>query len=101
MKKQLADNYVVPNSTSGSDEEEEEVEEEDVEQSIDGQSGTAFESTSTAALFSRLTKMSLQFAEMMEMHWKQQLAKKKSELTSHKVVLHAAHEGEARIYSWA
>jgi hypothetical protein len=44
MKKQLADHHVVPNSTSGSDEEEEEVVEE-VKQSIDGQSGTAFEST--------------------------------------------------------
>jgi hypothetical protein len=43
MKKQLADHHVAPNSTSGSNEEEEEVVEEDVEQSIDGQSGTSFE----------------------------------------------------------
>jgi hypothetical protein len=43
MKKQLADHHVEPNSTSGSDEEEEEVVEEVVEQSIDAQSGTAFE----------------------------------------------------------
>jgi hypothetical protein len=53
MKKQLADHHVAPNSTSGSDEEEEVVEEEDVEQSIEAQSGTSFESTSTAAIFSR------------------------------------------------
>jgi hypothetical protein len=40
MKKQLAKHYVVPNFTSGSDEEREEEgeeEEEEVEQSIDGQ----------------------------------------------------------------
>jgi hypothetical protein len=41
MKKQLADHDVVPNSKSGSEEEEEEVE-EDVEQSIEAQSGTCF-----------------------------------------------------------
>jgi hypothetical protein len=57
MKKQLAHNNVVPNSTSGSDEEEDEVEEEEVEQStsIDGQFGTSFESTLSAAMFSRIT----------------------------------------------
>ncbi len=68
MKKQLADHHVVPNLKSGSDEEEEEVEEE---QSIDGQSGTSFESTSTTAIFSRSTEMNHQFAEMMKMHRKQ------------------------------
>ncbi len=69
---------MVPNSASGSDEEEEEVE-EDVEQSVEAQSSTSFESTSTAAIFSGFTKMSRQLAEMMEIHRKQQLvAKKKS-----------------------
>jgi hypothetical protein len=51
MKKQLAYHHVVPNSTSGSNEDEEEE-----EQSIDGQSGTSFESTSTAAIFLRLPR---------------------------------------------
>jgi hypothetical protein len=56
MKKQLADHHVALNSTSGSNEEEEvEEEEEEEEQSIDGQSCTPFESTSTAAIFSRFT----------------------------------------------
>jgi hypothetical protein len=63
-KKQLAEHHVVPNSTSGTTQtgsdgkefEEEEVEEEDVEQSIDGQSGTAFESTMTAAIFRGLPR---------------------------------------------
>jgi hypothetical protein len=41
---------------SGSDEEEVEVEEE-VAQSIDGRSGTSFESTSSAAMFSKITEM--------------------------------------------
>jgi hypothetical protein len=70
MKKQLA--------TSGSDEKEAEVEEEDADQSIDGQSGTSFESKSSAAIFSKITEMSRQLAEMMEIHRKQQrMAKKK------------------------
>jgi hypothetical protein len=59
------------------DEEEEEVVEEKVEQSIDGQYGTSFESTSSAAMFSKITEMSRQLAEMMEMHRKQQLMAKK------------------------
>ncbi len=85
MKKQMADNYVVPNSTSGSDEEEEEenASEEEIEQSADGQTCTLFESTSTTSIFSRFTKISRQFAEMMEMHRKQQLfATKKPVLAS-------------------
>ncbi len=69
---------MVPNSTSGSDEEEEEEDEEDVGQSNDGQSGTLFESTSTAAIFSMFTEMSSQFAEMMELHRKQHLMARKS-----------------------
>ncbi len=73
MKKQLSHKNVAPNSTSGSDEEEEFVEEEDAEQSIDGQSGTSFDSKSSAAMFSKITEMSRQLAEMMEMHRKQQL----------------------------
>jgi hypothetical protein len=77
MKKYLAKHDLVPNSTSGSDEEEDEVEGEDVEQSIDGQSGTSFESTSSAAMFSKTTEMSRQLAEMMEMHREQQLMAKK------------------------
>ena len=48
MMKQLADKNVAPNSTSCSDEEEQLVEEEDAEQSVDGQSGTSFESKSSA-----------------------------------------------------
>ncbi len=56
MKKQFAGHDVVPTSTSGSDGEEEEVEEEDVEQPIDGQSGTSFESTSTAQFFRGLPR---------------------------------------------
>jgi len=68
---------VAPKSTSGSDEEEELVEEEDAEQSIDGQSGTSFESKSSAAMFSKITEMSRQLAEMMEIHRKQQLMAKK------------------------
>ncbi len=55
MKKQMADQHVVLISSSSSNEEEEEVVQEDVEQSIDGQSGTSFESTSTTAIFSRFT----------------------------------------------
>ncbi len=43
-----------PKSTSGSDEEEEEVE-EDADQSIDGESGTSFQSKSSAAMFSKIT----------------------------------------------
>jgi hypothetical protein len=77
MMKQLADKNIAPNSTSCSDEEEELVEEEDAEQSIDGRSGTPFESKSSAAMFSKITEMSRQLAEMMEMHRKQQLMAKK------------------------
>jgi hypothetical protein len=76
MKKQLADHHVAPNSTSGSDEEEDDDEEENVEQSFNGQSGTSFKSTLTAAVFSRFTEMSSQFAEVMEMHRKQKLKPK-------------------------
>jgi hypothetical protein len=68
---------VAPKSTSGSDEEEELVEEEDAEQSIDGQSGTSFESKSSAAMFSKITAMSRHLVEMTEMHRKQQLMAKK------------------------
>ncbi len=53
--KQLAHKNVALNSTSYSDEEEQLVEEEDAEQSIDGQSGTSFESKSSAAMFSKIT----------------------------------------------
>jgi hypothetical protein len=70
-KKQLAKHDVVPNFTSISDEEEEEVEEKEVEQSLDGGSGTSFESKSSVAMFSKITEMSRQLAEMMEMHRKQ------------------------------
>ena len=58
---------VPPKSTSDSDEEEEEVEEEDADQSIDGQSGTSFQSKSSAAMFSKITEMSCRLAEMMEL----------------------------------
>jgi hypothetical protein len=75
MKQQLSRKEVPPKSSSGSDEEKE-VEEEDADQSIDGQSGTSFESKSSAAMYSKIT-------EMMEMHRKQQLmAKKKIARTS-------------------
>jgi len=77
MKKQLSRKNDPPISSSGSDEEEEEVEEEDADQSIDGQSGTSFESKSSAAMYSKITEMSRQLAEMMEMHRKQQLMAKK------------------------
>ena len=60
MKKQLTAMNDPPKSSSGSDEEEEEVEEEDADQSIDGQSGTCFESKSSAAMFSKITEMSRQ-----------------------------------------
>ncbi len=73
----MAKPEVVPNSTSGSDEEEEEEDEDEVKQSNDGKSGTPFESTSTAAIFSRFTEMSRQFAEMGGMHKKQQLVANK------------------------
>ncbi len=55
MKKQLSHKKVTPKSISGSDEEEELVEEEDAEQSIDAQSGTSFDSKSSAAMFSKIT----------------------------------------------
>jgi hypothetical protein len=75
--KQLARKNVPPKSSSGSDEQEEEVEDEDADQSIDGQSGTSFESKSSATMYSKITEMSRQLAEMMEMHRKQQLMAKK------------------------
>jgi hypothetical protein len=77
MKKQWSRKNVPPKSSSGSDEEEEEVEEEDADQSIDGQSGTSFQSKSSAAMFTKITEISRQLAEMMEMHRKQQLMEKK------------------------
>jgi hypothetical protein len=78
MKKQLSHKKVPPKSISGGDEEEELVdEEEDAEQCIDAQSGTSFDSKSSAAMFSKITEMSRQLAEMMEMHRKQQLMAKK------------------------
>ncbi len=55
IMKQLSRKKVPPKSSSGSDEEEEDVEEEDADQSIDGQSGTSFDSKSSAALFSKIT----------------------------------------------
>jgi hypothetical protein len=86
VAKQLADQHVAPISTSGSDEEEEEVE-KDVQQSIDGQSGTSFESTSTAAILSRLTKMSCKFAAMIGMRRKQQLVAKRKSALGHSIRL--------------
>ncbi len=83
MKKQLSHKKVQPKSISGSDEEEESVEEEDSEQSIDAQSGTSFDSKSSAAMFSKITEMSSQLAAMMELHRKQQLMAKKK--------MHALH----------
>jgi len=77
MKKQLTRMNDPPKSSSGSDEEEEEVEEEDADQSIDGQSGTFFQSKSSAATFSKITELSRQLAEMTELHRKQQLMEKK------------------------
>jgi hypothetical protein len=62
MQKQLAHKNVAPNSTSDSDEEEALVVEEGAEQSIDGQSGTSFESKSSSALFSKIAEMSRQLA---------------------------------------
>jgi hypothetical protein len=76
MMKKLAHMSVAPNSTSDSDEEEQLVEEKDAEQSIDGQYGTSFESKSSAAVFSKITKMSCQSAKMMEMYRQQQLMAK-------------------------
>ncbi len=84
MKKQLSRKNDPPKSSSGSDEEEEEVEEEDADQSIDGQSGTSFQSKSSAAMYSKITEMSrqLELAEMMEMHRKQQVMEKKKSARS-------------------
>ena len=85
MKKQMAYHKVVPNLTSGRDEEEEEEKEEDsrLEQSNHDSYDTLFESTSTAAFFSRFIEMSRQFGEMMELHRKQHLtAEKKPERAS-------------------
>jgi hypothetical protein len=62
MKQQLSRKKVLPKSSSGSDEEEEEVDEEDADQSIDGQSGTSFESKSSAPMYSKITEMSRQLA---------------------------------------
>jgi hypothetical protein len=58
MKKQMAKHDMEPNSTSASDEEKEEEEENEEEQSIDGESNTCIESTTTTAFFSRFTEMS-------------------------------------------
>jgi hypothetical protein len=77
MQKELTRMKDRPNSSSGSDEEEEEVEEEVVDQSIDGESGTFFQSKSSAATFSRITELSRQLAEMTELHRKQQLMENK------------------------
>jgi hypothetical protein len=44
------------------------------------ESGTSFESKSSPALFSKITEMSGQLAEMMEIHRKQQLMAKKKKL---------------------
>jgi hypothetical protein len=77
LLKQLSRNNVPPKSSSGRDEEEKEVEEEDADQFIDGQSGTYFESKSSAAMYSKITEMSRRLAEMMERHRKQQLMPKK------------------------
>ncbi len=62
MKKQLSRKKVLLKSIPGSNEEEEFVEEEDAEQSIDAQSGTSFDSKSSAAMFSKITEMSRQLA---------------------------------------
>ncbi len=51
MRKQMAKHNMGPSSTSASKEEEEEAEEECVEKSMDGESSTCFESTTTAAIF--------------------------------------------------
>jgi hypothetical protein len=87
----MANHDVVSNSSSGSNEEEEEEEEDDeeVEQSFDGHSGSGFESTSSAAMYSRVTEMSRQSAEMMEMHRNQQLIAqiKSAELHFHSIRL--------------
>jgi hypothetical protein len=77
MTKQLSRKPVPPQSRSGSDGEEEFVEEEDADQSIDGHSGSPFETKSTAAMYSHITEMGRQLAEIMEMHRKQQLMEKK------------------------
>jgi hypothetical protein len=77
MKRKLSRKNVPPQSSSGSEEEEEFVEEEYVDQSIEGQSGSPFESKSSAAMYSHITEMSRQLAEMMEMHRKQLMEKKK------------------------
>jgi hypothetical protein len=52
MKKQMAKHDMAPNA---SNEEEEEEEENEVEQTIDGESSTCFESTTTSEIFSRFT----------------------------------------------
>jgi hypothetical protein len=56
MRKQMAKHNMAPNSTSASDKEEVEVEAEDVEKTIDGESSTCFESTTTAAIFRGLPR---------------------------------------------
>jgi hypothetical protein len=83
LMKQLSRKNVPLKSSSGSNEEEEEVEEEDADQSIDGQSGTSFDSKSSAAMYVKITEMSRRLAEMMELYRKQQLmAKKKKARTA-------------------
>jgi hypothetical protein len=77
MQNQLTRKNDPPKSSSGSDEEEEEMEEEDAQQSIDGHSGSFFQSKSSAATFSKITELSRQLAEMTELHRKQQLMENK------------------------
>ena len=77
MAKAFAEKSVVPNSSSGSEAEEENADAEDLEQSIDVQSIAPAAITSTDAMFSKFTEMTRHFAEMMEQHRKEQLMAKK------------------------
>jgi hypothetical protein len=76
LAKQMANKSVVPKSTSGSEGEEEDDDEEEADQSIDVQPSTPASITSADAVFSIVTKMSSQFAEMMQQHSKKQLMSK-------------------------
>jgi hypothetical protein len=63
LAKQLANKYVVLNSTSGSAEEEEDDDEIEVEQSTDVESSSPAAISSTARIFfSKFTEMSRKFA---------------------------------------
>ncbi len=73
LAKQMANKSVVPNSTSGSEGEEEDDDKKEADQSIDVQSSTLASITSADAIFSIVTKMISQFAEMMQQHSKKQL----------------------------